>query len=277
MLKLDKKQLIGVIAGLIMIAGDLIFLIEDRLFYLILVLALIIIAFPFIISVIVERGRKKDIETRFLEFVRDLVENVKSGTPISKGIVNLRHRDYGALSVYIEKLINQVLLGIPLTKALFIFAKDTQSPVVLRSVNLISEAEKAGGEIDTILESVANSVNQTEELRKERQSAVYNLIVQGYIVFIVFIIIMLVLQFKILPMTEGLGGDGAGPLSIGVKTLTGEQFATPMFILLLVQAFFAGFVIGKISEGSFKDGIKHSFILLTLALLIFTGARAFLG
>jgi len=276
-MKFNKKNLIGIIAGIVMIIGAVIFLRGDKLFLFIIVLSLIVIALPFVISIIVERGRKKEVEERFLEFVRDLVENVKSGTPISKSIINLRKRDYGVLSKYVVKLANQISLGIPFTKALFTFASDTGSRVIMRAVSLISEAERAGGDIDSILESVAKSVNQTENLKKERKSAVYNLIVQGYIIFIVFIIIMLVLQFKILPMTSGLGDEDLSGLSISVRSISPQQFSTPLFILLLVQAFFAGLVIGKISEGSFKDGIKHSFILLALSLLISTGARALLG
>jgi len=56
-----------------------------------------------------------------------------------------------------------------------------------------------------------------------------------------------------------------------------SSFSMPLFIMLLIQSFFAGLVIGKISEGSVKKGIKHSFILLAITLLITTGARALFG
>jgi len=274
-MKFDKKILIGVIAGGVVIIGDLIFLRGDKLFYFLFVFGLIIGVLPFIMSVIFEGGRKREIDMRFLEFVRDLVENVKAGTPISKGIINLRNRDYGALNQYVEKLVNQISLGIPLTKAFLIFAKDTGSRVIIRAVSLISESERAGGEIASILESISKSVDQIEELKKEQRSSVYSLVIQGYIIFIVFIIIMLVLQFKILPLIAETQESSAP--SFGVKSISGEEFSTPMFILLLVQAFFAGLVIGKISEGGFMYGVKHSFILLALTLLISTGANAFLG
>ncbi len=276
-MKFEKRNLVGIIAGVLMIVGSLIFLRGEKLFWFVTVLSAIIIILPFIISVVIESGRKKEVESRFLEFVRDLVENVKSGTPISKSIINLKKREYGPLSPYVEKLANQISLGIPFTKSLITFADDIGSKVITRAVSLISEADRAGGNIGSILESVAKSVNQTEDLKKEQRSAVYNLIIQGYIIFIVFIIIMLVLQFQILPMTAGLGGDDFSDLSIRVRPLTPEQFSTPLFIMLLVQAFFAGLVIGKISEGSFKDGIKHSFILVALSLLISTGTGVIFG
>jgi len=276
-MKIEKKHLAGIIIGLLAVVVGVYFLIRgDNLAYFIFVVSAIIIIIPFFSTFLIERGRQKELEERFLEFVRDLVENVKSGTPISKGIINLRTRDYGPLSPYVEKLANQISLGIPLTGALYTFAKETESSVISRAVNLISEAEKAGGQIDTILESVSKSVNQTEELKKERKSAIYNLIVQGYIIFMVFIVIMIVLEYKILPLTSELGGVDAG-LSLSVKSFTAAQFALPIMVLLLVQSFFAGLVIGKIAEGSFKDGIKHSFILVALALLIKTGTSVFFG
>jgi len=53
--------------------------------------------------------------------------------------------------------------------------------------------------------------------------------------------------------------------------------ARAFLYLLIFQGFFAGLVIGKISEGSIKAGIKHSFALVALSLILFLGANVFLG
>jgi flagellar protein FlaJ len=271
----NAKNVVGMILGLIVILVGIIFFSDKNIFYLLIVLGIIVAVSPFAIGIIASSLKEREIDERFLEFVRDLVENVKSGTPISKSISNLKKRDYGKLSPHIEKLNNQISLGIPLTAAFATMANDTRSRTISRAITLISQAEKAGGQIETILESVANSVNQTENLRNERKSSVFNLIVQGYIIFIVFIVIMLVLQYKILPLASDLGSlDVANKVGSKVNP---EDMANPMLFMLLVQSFFTGLVIGKISEGDFKYGIKHSFILLTLALLITAGTRAILG
>ncbi|MDO8516660.1 MAG: type II secretion system F family protein [Nanoarchaeota archaeon] len=277
-MRITKSELLGMIPGILMIAGDLIFLRSEKIFSFILVLALVIITIPFVLAISLENKKQKELDERFLAFVRDLVENVKSGTPISKSIVNLKERDYGGLTIHVGKLANQIILGIPLTNALMIFAKDTKSPVITRAVSLISEAERSGGQIDTILESVARSVNQIENLKKERQSTVYNLVVQIYIIFIIFLIIMLVLQFEILPKVTSVGGSVEG-LSVSSKanTITPTEFSRPLLIIILVQSLFTGLMIGKIAEGSLKAGIKHSFILLVISSLISTGANALFG
>lgn len=274
MIPFGKKEIIGIVVGLILILFGFIFLRGTNLFPFILVISLVIVASPFVLSVVLSSEKEKEKEKRFLDFVRDLVENVKTGTPVNRSISNIKSRDYGPLNPHITKLANQLNLGIPLTQALLNFGKDTKSKVISRSLNLIAEAERAGGDIGQILESVAESVNQSEELKKEQKSSVYNLVVQGYIIFIVFIIIMLVLQFYILPLLDGIGGIG----DLGgtnVNSISSEEFSRPLFFLLIVQSIFAGLVIGKISEGSIKDGVKHSFILTAMTLLITTGANAF--
>lgn len=274
-MKFQKMHLFGMISGIAVAVGSYFLFNGTQLFYFMLVISALVAFVPFLLTLLLGQNRERETEEKFLEFARDLVENVKSGTPISKGIINLSNRNYGTLSSYIKKLANQLSIGITLTKALETFAKDTRSKVISRAVSLISEAERAGGNIETILESVANSVSQIEELRKERQAAVSNLVTQGYMIFIVFIIIMLVMEFKILPLVTDLGGGDTG-LSNNSTNINPDDFSLPLFVMLLVQSFFAGLVIGKISDGSLKSGVKHSFILLAITLLISTGAKAIL-
>jgi len=278
--KLDKNKLIALLGGTILIALDLIFLrSKPNLMYFLAVLIFLIALIPFVVGVAFESQKQKDKESRFLEFARDLVENVRSGTPISKAIVNLKARDYGSLTPHVQKLINQLNLGIPLTTGLVNFAQDTKSKVISRAVGLIAEAERSGGEIESILNSVAESINQIENLKKQQKSSVYSLVVQGYIIFFVFIIIVLVLQYYILPMTTDVGTSSSfTDLNSDIKAnVNPEDFGSSLLWLLVVQSFFAGLVIGKISEGNIKDGIKHSFILVSITLLISLGARVFLS
>lgn len=270
-MKFELMHWLGIGAGIVL-AGVSFGIFSGNFRNLMLVVSVLAAVIPFMVSFLLGQTMQREKEEKFLEFMRDLVEMVRSGTPVSKSIINLRNREYGTLSVHVSKLANQLTIGITLTEALNIFSKEVKSSVVSRAVSLVSEAEKAGGNIEVILESVASSVNQTEKLRKERQAAVSNLVTQGYLIFFVFIIIMLVMEFKILPLVSDLqGGEG---LKVDVNKLNPDEFSKPLFMMLLVQSLFAGLVIGKISEGSLRAGIKHSFILLTVTLLVTMGARA---
>lgn len=275
MKKLKKMHYLGIGLAFALFLVSLLFFRGEKLFFFLIAISAVIAALPFVLNTVFDQSRQQEKEEKFLAFSRDLVENVKSGTPIGKSILNLRGRNYGELSPHIEKLANQLSLGISLNSALTTFAKETNSPAIKRAVALISEAERAGGKIESILESVAKSINQTENLKKERKAAVSNLVTQGYIIFFVFIVIMLILEFKILPLVSDL--SAAEGLTITINQTDPSDFSFPLFFMLLVQSFFAGLVIGKISEGTIKKGIKHSFILLAITLLITTGARALFG
>jgi len=278
----------GIAAAAVVLTVAFAFFYSDSSMLLFLVgIAVGVLALPFIIGVSLENTRELKMNDMFLEFSRNLAESVATGTPISRGIVNMKKKNYGVLNTYVRKLSNQIELGIPVDRALRTFANDVGSPTVERAIALIRQAERAGGEIEYILESTAKSISEIEKLKKERKSVAYNMVVQGYIIFFIFIGIILVMEFKIIPLTAGLGNLGGftGGVQDLDKTLDdgaegefdAEKFTRPFLYLLLAQGFFVGLVIGKLTTGSLKGGLKHSFILMIAAFLISSGARLFLA
>ena len=279
-MRIKKTYITGLVAGLLVIGLSFVFTGQPS-FFLIFGIGLIICASPFVFEILHENQVAIEKEEMFLEFTRDLVESVKTGTPISKSLMNVSNRHYGVLTPYIRKLSNQISIGISFNTAFQTFAKDLGNKSISRAITLIGQAERAGGDIGEILEAVAEAVNTADKLKKERKAVISTLVMQGYIIFMVFIIIMLVMQFKILPMVEGISSINTGASSvsytpIGSGTSAGDM-SNAFLYLLLVQGFFAGLVIGKISENSAKAGIKHSFALMIMSFLISSIAGLFFG
>jgi len=296
-LNLKKPEMIAIISALIIVTVSFVLsrvklvenftepLLDTNMFYFILAISFILGGFPFLVNLVLESKKETDIEEMFLEFSRDLVEGVESGTPISKTILNLRTKNYGSLNSHVIKLSNQIQLGIPLKDAFDVFSRDIKSEVISRAITLIKEAERSGGEIEKILNSVAYSLNQTQVLKKERRSTISSLVMQGYIIFFIFLIIMLVMQFKILPIVSEIGQITAvdsGTIEknnsdLSKNALTSQQISNSFLYLILVQGFFIGIIIGKISEGKIKAGLKHSFIIVAISIVISSGANVFLS
>lgn len=279
-MEIKRYHKIGMGISLVIVIFSLFFM-KSNFFFLIIGIGVLFGVSPFITSLIRESRSESEKEEMFLEFARNLVESVKVGTPISKSIINIRDKAYGSLGQHIEKLANQIQLGIPLHTALEVFSKDVRNKTISRSLTLIGEAERAGGNIGQILEEVTSAVRTSDKLRKERKSSISTLVVQGYIIFVIFLIIILVMQFKILPMISGvtnLGQIGLEGLSnVGVSSESNVQDISSAFLyLLLTQGLFSGLAIGKLSEGNIKAGIKHSFALMTLSFLVYAGANLFL-
>lgn len=285
-MKLKRMHWIGIITALlIFLVGGVFFYDNERILYFIGGLGLGAVALPFIITFAMDNRQEQKQNEMFLEFTRDLAEAVSAGTPVSKGIINMKKKNFGIFNPHVQKLANQIEIGISVGSALRTFANDVDNEVVRRATNLINEAERSGGEIDYILESTAKSISEIEKLKKERKSTIYNLIVQGYIIFFIFIGIILVMEFKIIPLTTEIGdfgsfGSGQIPTNSADEPSapsSPDDFTKPMMYLLITQGFFMGLVIGKLSEGSLKSGIKHSLILMTTAFLISGGTRLFIG
>lgn len=280
-MKILARHLVAVLIGIAMLAADIIFLAEEKVFLFVAGIAVFVAIIPFVTSAITEVGREKQKEQQFLEFTRNLVEAVKTGTPISKGIIQIRNKDFGSLGPHVKKLANQIALGISVRESFQVFASDINNKVVSRSIALITEAEESGGEISLILESTAKSVSEIEDIKKERRSSTYNLVVQGYIIFMIFLVIMIVVQTQFLPLMiktlqeSGASGAGSQFTKTTIQTDILDKLGNLFIILIIVQGLFAGLVIGKLSEGSVKAGIKHSIIMVSFAYLLTFGVRIF--
>ena len=283
-MKTTKTHWIVLGISLAIVISSLFFM-ENKFFFFIIGTGIIIGISPFIITIINEKRKENEKEEMFIEFSRSLVESVKTGTPISKSITNAKNKNYGALSPHINKLANQIELGIPLNTALQIFAKDINNKTITRALTLIGQAERAGGDIGEILESVAEAVVMSDKLKKERIAAISTLVTQGYIIFFIFIIIVLIMQHKIIPLLEGMtdissgdtGGLGGSITSGTGAKLDKDTIGAAFLYLLIVQGFFSGLAIGKLSEGDVKSGFKHSFALMLISFLIYTGVNIILG
>ena len=167
-------------------------------------------------------------------------------------------------------MANRTEWGIPAKEALIMFADDTDNDVIKRSIEVVVVAERSGGSIEDVLESVTNSVLQVKKLKDERKESVFNQIMQGYIVYFVFLGIMLMLQVNFLPMLVDMAGNLGGVL-LGSSVVSQEKildFSYIFLALILIQGFFAGLVIGKFSEGEIKHGVKHSVILMVIAYMV---------
>jgi len=282
-MKFQKIQWIGIGLSIAIIIFSF-FLFGTRFFFFVFGIGILIGVAPFVFSIINETRIASEKEEMFLEFSRNLVESVKTGTPINKSVINVKDKPYGVLSENIKKLANQISLGIPLERALQTFSRDVKNRAISRALTLIGQAERSGGEIGGILESVTEAISTVEKLKKERKAAISTLVVQGYIIFFVFIVIILVLQFQILPLLVDIAPDLGGAAGIGIggiggngAPITQEEISSSFLYLLLVQGFFSGLAIGKLSEGNIKAGVRHSFILMLLAFLIATGANVIFG
>ena len=84
--------------------------------------------------------------------------------------------------------------------------------------------------------------------------------INGYVIFFVFLGVMFGLSNFLIPAFQWQGG----------ATGLGEVYSSIFKNLIVIQGLFAGLAIGKMAEGSIFAGIKHALVLVTVGYTIFT-------
>jgi len=87
-MELKKIHWIAIALLIVLIAAGLI-LRQTRFFFILIGLGIVIGISPFVFSIIKETKESAEKEEMFLEFKRNNVESVNTGTPISNSIINL--------------------------------------------------------------------------------------------------------------------------------------------------------------------------------------------
>jgi archaellum biogenesis protein FlaJ (TadC family) len=251
---------------------------QEVIFVLLNLSSILLMIAPILYIKYEEYIRKKQMEDKFPEFLRDVVEGTRAGMSLPQAIKNTQTGSYGPLDDKIEKMSAQLDWGIPFEKVLRNFGKDTGSPVIKRSVDTIIQAYSSGGNIQEVLDSVGDNIRTIEELKQERESQLYGEMVTGYIVFFIFIGILIALTNFLLPnlasaqQSLGSGGfsvlggsGGGGNLQENIST-----YSSWFSRLVYIQAFFSGLIIGKLAEGELRAGFKHMALLLAAGYLAVT-------
>jgi flagellar protein FlaJ len=310
MKELMKKYNVGPVHMVVLLIGisvliiDLLFFRDTKWFFLILIFAITISWLQFWISFFIRNQKQKELEEKFPEFVRNLVNSVKSGMPIPLAIKHISDRDYGSLTPHVRKLANQVEWSIPLHKSLWNFALATDNHVIKRSIATVIEAEKSGGHIEDVLDSVTASVLEIKKMKAKRKADINSQVIQSYIIFFVFLGVMIIIQNSLVPYLALMEGGSLRDLtSSGINVIKGgmSDLATVVkidyssvpaffgslidwfnsisgifFMIAIIQGFFAGLVLGKLAEANIKSGLKHSLILMTIAAFTMSFAMGFL-
>lgn len=220
-----------------------------------------------------EYKRKKEIERRFTDFLRDVVQNTRAGMSLPQSIKSTTKNDYGPLTPYVKTMGYQIDWGLPFEEILEKFANNVESQVLRRTVSTIRETHRSGGNISDVLEAVSESILQIEKIRKERKSQIYGQILTGYTIFFVFLGIIVGLQLFLIPSftrTTGLGGVMEKAKVEDLQSLYRTMFEH----LIVIQGVFSGLAIGKMAEGSIVGGLKHSVALTAIGYSVFILAPA---
>ncbi|MHB8584590.1 MAG: type II secretion system F family protein [Thermoplasmatota archaeon] len=218
-----------------------------------------------------ELSRIQAIDAKFPEFLRDLAESQRSGMTLTEAVITASKGTYGALTWDIRKMAAQIEWGVSFPEALQRFAKRVRTPLIERTVSLIVQASKAGGNVVDILSAAADDSREIQLIIKERKTAMSIYIMIIYIAFLVFIGVIAILNAQFIPQVakavKGAAGVSLGGLTF--KPFDENQFRMLFFHAAVIQGLGGGIVAGVMQAGKPVAGLKHAFLMVAIAYVLF--------
>jgi len=217
----------------------------------------------------------KQIERRLPDFLRDVAEAGRFGMTLAEAIVVSSGGRYGKLTPEIKKMAAQITWGVPAAEALRLLAERVRTPMVQRVVAIVVKSSDAGGDVADVLTMVSHDTKENQLTLDERRIAMSTYIAVIYISFLVFLVTIWILNVTFLPkMLEASGALTStgnvveSPLAADLPNVV-YSIRIAFFIACIVHALGDGILAGVLDTGKIPNGLRHSCIMLVIALLAF--------
>jgi len=209
------------------------------------------------------------IDDRFPDFIRDLAESRRAGMTFTKAIMYSAKGDYGVLTPEIQKIARQISWGSSVESALKSFATRVNTKLIKRTISLIIEASRSGGNVADVLDAATKDAREIKLLESERRAGMLSYVAVIYVGMGVFLLIIIVLCKSLLPSMLTEGSEGVSTALGKPSSMTLLDVTSLFYYAALVQTGGMGIIAGVFEEGDIISGVKHMFIMVLVSWLIF--------
>ncbi len=260
-------SLIGIIKPLRISSGDGAILIGTPIDFIII--ALLVFSGVYGMYEFSRLRRVRKIDNRFPDFIRDLAESRRAGMTFTKAIMYSAKGDYGVLTPEIQKIARQISWGSSVENALKSFAGRVNTKLIRRTISLIIEASRSGGNVADVLDAATKDARELKLLELERRAGMLSYVAVIYVGMGVFLLIIIVLCKSLLPSMITEGSSGMSTAMGKPSSMTLSDVTNLFYYAALVQTGGMGIIAGVFEEGDIPSGVKHMFIMILVSWMIF--------
>jgi len=223
----------------------------------------------------------RKMEDVFPDFISLMASNLRAGLTIDKAMLMSARKEFEPLDKEITNMGKDIVTGKDINVALEDMARRTESDEIKKTVKLIVSGIRSGGNLSVLLEQVSSNMRERSFVKKRASSNVLM-----YVIFIFFAV-----AFGA-PLLFGLSSVLVGVLTSIVANVPQEQAVSVnvpfvlssvnisvTFIIyfsltfIITSDIFAAFVLGLVSKGRERDGVKYIIPLILLGVSSFFLSR----
>jgi Flp pilus assembly protein TadB len=253
-------------------------IVREHFLYIFLLIFIAVFAFFHGMLYLAVERRSRYVENILPDALQLVAANIKSGFIPSRAIVLSARKEFGPLSDAIKNVGKEMMTGKSLQESMGEMTKTIKSEVLSTTVTLVTKGVRAGGQLVSLFEETALDIRRKEAIRKEVRANI-----MMYAIFIGFAgcvgaPVLYALSGFLIGTISTLGSMVNVPDTVTSKMPLHMKFGagiSPNFLFIfsiaaiVITSVFGGLIIGLISSGKEKDGIRYIPILVITSLAVF--------
>jgi len=270
----------------------ILFFIEVSAFTSILITLVVFISIwtlPVIIFDLLIYRRTESVEIVLPDVLDIIAQNMIAGMTSYNALWTSARSEFGPLAYEIQAAARATLTGTPLVDALIGITNRVKSEKLERSIRLMIQGMKSGGELPAVLQGIAKDMRAEQNLQKQMKAEtsahtlfiLFAILIGAPLLFAIslqFITIFSTIYTK-LNITELIEKAPMQRTFIMIRglTITPDFFFKYAIAILFVSSFFSGLLIGMIRTGRPIAGIHNIPILIGISVGVFILINYILG
>lgn len=221
-------------------------------------------------------ARIRKMEEAFPDFLQLMSSNLRAGMTISKAMLLSSREEFAPLDKEILRVGKDVTTGKDIERALLDMSDRIGSEKIHKTLLLIISGIKAGGNLAILLEETATNMGEREFVEKRASSNVLMYVIFIFIAVAVAAPALFALSNILVGVLANLlKGLPTMQTSINVPfTLSSITISTDFIMyfsiaFILMLDIMAALVLGLVSKGEERDGLKYVIPILILSIGIF--------
>ena len=221
-------------------------------------------------------NRTKEIEDKLADYLTFVSTNLKGGMSFENSLWIAIRPEFELLAEEMGMVSKRVMTGTDLIESLEELAKKYPSPIIKRSINLITSEIESGGKVTYIIDRVISDLKKTRLLKQEMAASTLTYVIFISAIVVVISPVLFALSYQLLQVMLKFMGRFAGlNISSMNLSLSGGLLVNPAhfktFSMFAVGSIsiFASMIISIVNKGDIKSGLKYIPIFLTLAIIVY--------
>jgi Flp pilus assembly protein TadB len=229
--------------------------------------------------------RTQEMEKVLVDFLQFVSENLKAGMSFDRALFFAIKPQFTVLASEVRIAAKRAMTGEDVEEALTELSQKYDSQVLSRSLIIIVEGLRSGGEVAPVIDRVVDNLRETKKLKEEMAATTL-----GYVIFVSFVVMALApglfaLAKQLLDVLAKFLGQLSGalnaaqnlPLRFATVSITDVQFLWFAYSALLIISVFASLIISQIQYGNIRSGAKYVPVFAVVSVAIFYVAQLVLG